>query len=479
MKKLCKTLIWLVLIPLLVLGGALVGITAYIESCITPESVVALIEGEKNCRVEVMSCHVSILDQPASITLKGVTFTPRDAFADNATPLANRPKVDPGTTAILCPSVVLKVRLWDLLVRKLQVNELELQEPEVRFSIKPGGGNTLKPILAPLKKKMDTSGGADPAPKTPKPKSGSGGSGDSGVPGAPPGKKKFHVSQLPLQSTLKLAHLNGGTLKMFVEKSGAVIEVKVHDFSFSDINVNPYDLDSGNTATMHLDCTIAVDDPAENLRYTELHVGIDGGIIPFEPDTGFLNPDMKYDVVFKKGTYVQSVPFMEKLGNSVKELKEIGLKLDELGQKETLSEDQQARVGYRDDTIRLIDPLVLPFDNYQLTLSKYSWIQTAKSEHKFGGNVLISNELTTKALDEVERVVRGKIGGDVAAVARKLVDPILTENQISLDFRSEGSLGKPKLKIDNPISSIKDALREQGKSLLDRTLDIFGGDRDE
>jgi hypothetical protein len=480
LKKLRSLLIWLVLVPLLVLCAVFFGINLYLESRLKPEVLVALIESEKNCRVDIGDCNVSILHQPAHVIMKGVTFLPRDSFAENATPLSERPPIEIGTTYIRCPQVVLKVRLWDLLVRRLQVNELDLREPEVGFTLLRGGGNSLKPLFASLKKKADDIDGI-------KAGGGKNGKGDKPDPDGTPGvaaadggaaaanepleKKPFHVSELPLQSTLRLAHLNGGVLKMMVEKSGAVIEVKIHELAFSDIDVNPYDLEAGNTAVMNLDCTVAVDDPARNLRFTEMHVGIGGGITPFDAATGHLNPDMKYDVIFHQGSYVQSMPLMEKLGNSMDELQKIGLKLEELGQKEVLREDRQARVGYRDKRIRLLDELVLPFDNYQLTLAKQSWLETGDSEHEFRGNMLIARELTAKALDGVEEYVRGRVGDNVADVARKLVDPILEENQISLDFRSKGALGKPNIKIDNPLTDIKDSLREKGKQLLNNTLE--------
>ena len=459
--------------PLLALCAVIFGLNLYLEGRLKPEVLVALIESEKNCRVDISDCDVSILHQPAHVIMNGVTFLPRDSFAENATPLSERPPIAIGTTYIRCPEVILKVRLWDLLVRRLQVNELDLREPEVGFSLLRGGGNSLKPLFASLRKKANEID----AIKTGSEKKG--GSGKPGVPVVTAGdgaqepleKKPFHVSELPLQSTLRLAHLNGGVLKMLVEKSGAIIEVKIHQLAFSDIDVNPYDLEAGNTAVMNLDCTVAVDDPARNLRFAEMHVGISGGITPFDAATGLLNPDIKYDVVFHQGSYVQSMPLMEKLGNSMDELQKIGLKLEELGQKEVLREDRSARVGYRDKRIRLLDELVLPFDNYQLTLAKQSWLETGDSQHEFRGNMLIAKELTAKALDGVEEYVRSRVGDNVADVARKLVDPILEENQISLDFRSKGALGKPNIKIDNPLGDIKDGLREKGKQLLNNTLE--------
>ncbi|MCB1098750.1 MAG: hypothetical protein KDN22_24470 [Verrucomicrobiae bacterium] len=473
MKKIRQLLIWLVLVPLLLLGAAFFGLNYYLESRLKPEVLVALIESEKNCRVDISDCDVSILHQPAHVIMKGVTFLPRDSFAENATQLSERPPIEIGTTYIRCPEVILKVRLWDLLVRRLQVNELDLREPEVAFSLLRGGGNSLKPLFASLKKKSTSVDGIKMGEDKDKGKDDKLGGEVVVADGASKEeleKKPFHVSELPLQSTLRLAHLNGGVLKMLVEKSGVVIEVKIHDLSFSDIDVNPYDLEAGNTAVMNLDCTVAVDEPEQNLRYAEMHVGISGGITPFDAATGHLNPDMKYDVIFRQGSYVQSMPLMEKLGNSMDELQKIGLKLEELGQKEVLREDRQARVGYRDKRIRLLNELVLPFDNYQLTLEKQSWLETGDSEHEFRGNMLIAKELTAKALDGVEEYVRSRVGDNVADVARKLVDPIVEENQISLDFRSKGALGKPKIKIDNPLGDIKDGLKEKGKQLLNGTL---------
>ena len=477
LKKLRKLFVWIFLVPLLVLAAGFFGLNAYLESRLNPEFLVPLIEAEKNCRVDIRDCDVSILHQPAHVILREVTFVPRDSYADNGTPLVERPPIAQGSTAVQCAEVILKVRLWDLLVRKLQVNELELREPDMRFTLLRGGGNSLKPLFASLKDKSEDRTkntnrpeGGSPEGREPSPNTTDGAA-------EAPEKRKFHVTQLPLQSTLQLAHLNSGVLRMLVEKSGAVIEVKVHKLAFSDINVNPYDLDSGNEAVMNLDCTVAVDDPERNLRFTELHVGINGGITPFEAATGYLNPDMKYDVVFREGSFVQSVPLMEKLGSSMKELEEIGLRLEELGQKEVLREDREARVGFRDRRLRLLDPLVLPFDNYQLSLVKHSWLETGDSQHEFRGNMLISRELTAKALDGVEEFVRGKVGDNVADVARQVVDPIVEENQISLNFRSKGALGKPKIRIDNPLKGIKESLKEKGKKLLNDTLkDIFGGD---
>ena len=188
---------------------------------------------------------------------------------------------------------------------------------------------------------------------------------------------------------------------------------------------------------------------------------------PFEPSTGHLNPDMVYDLTLHQGSAIDSWPVIDQLAGSVKELKDAGVELKEILGRAELQRDTSLKLRIYDGRIGLAEALALGFAPYSLTLNEESWVRTADNSHEFKGTLTASEELTATAVDRMEEVVKDKAGDSLAEIARELlVEPLLKDGRVSLEFRSTGSLSKPKVRIENPLKDLGDILEEAGKNLF-------------
>lgn len=466
----------------------LVAVTIGAKGKITPEYLVGQLEEDRDCRAEIASVSVNLFSLPAKIELTGLKMVPRDAMAAAEVPLAERPPLELGHTGIECESAVLEADLLDLLGQKLSLRELVLKNVTVNAKLKRGGNVSLRRMFRSREALKE---GAVPGPTGDGQEKG----GNEKVPKEATPKKDektrkkdrkesqkaeedkeaekdknknkklqehFNVSELPLQSELKVARIENGTVNLFVEKAGGYVRLENLNLKVSDISIDPDDLTKGNSADIELTGTLGVDSEGRNLRYASLLLDAKGRMIPFEEATGDFNPDISCDAALDTGSYVDSVPVLDRLGKNVDKLKKLGIEIEELAMKETLQTPATLSVGYFDNVVRFRKEAGLDFNSFRLALKEESWIDSASNRHEFFGNLLASKPLTDKVKAGVDKYIKENTNDALAELAHEVViAPVLKDGRLSLDFKSTGDLGKPKVKVLNVVQSLGDALKNR------------------
>ncbi len=460
-RVLQRLLLWAALSVLAL--GALVAVLGWLAwRQLTPDQLVLKIEEAHNCRAEIEGCEVSLWPGPARVELTGVRLTPRDEAADQARPPAGRSPVKVKDTVLAFRRGVLEVELPALLLsRRLLVRELSLEGADVKADLLSGGENTLRPLFARPAKK-------DRKDKEPKPKA----EAEEAEP-AP----VFNARDLKFSSTLHRVALVDSRLRFRNRKSKTVIELDRCTFEVTDIAVDPARLDTENRATLDLRTRLYVDSrKKEDLRYADIGLRLRGVVIPFEPATGNLNPDLTFETVFEKGTSIQGLPIFEKLQKNLDKARQAGLKLTNLQQLTELEEDAALSLRLRSNRFTLLSPATLNFVDYSLAMTPGSYLDAGTETHEFNAHFAVSRRHSEAALRGVEEFL-APLGEDAAASLRGFfIDPLVKDGRVAMGFTSKGDLDDPKVKIDHPLQDLKDQLEETGKDLLKSLKSrLFGG----
>ncbi len=453
---------------------------------LTPDSLVRRLEAEKNCRARLDGCVASLF--PPRVTLTGLLLVPRDAEADAAKPLASRAAIaDVNDTVIRCGTADVELSLWALAMQKLDVTNLLFKDVEVKFNIFANGDNSLKALF----EKPETVAGqpnpkaakhADPAEKTakkekkekpaPKPATVEGDEEPEGP--------RFQASDLGLPASLKLAKLENARIKVRNKKTKSAFELYGLNLTLSDIAVDPGNLAKDNRASLELATHLAVDSrKVEKLRYCDLNLTAGGKITPFDPATGFLNPDTLVEVGILKGSLLQGLPVFDKFQSKLEPLAAVGIKLPLINGKTTTQTDARLKVNVYDNILRVTDDVPLTFEDYGLTLRAGSWLDLATENHQFTSVLTASEVHSAKALGDAKSFLTGTLGQPGEKIYQKVVDVMVRENRLSLEFLSTEDIGKPKVELQGPLAKPKELLKEALSGVLGGVLDGFLNKKDD
>ncbi|CAN5334717.1 hypothetical protein BH23VER1_BH23VER1_23910 [soil metagenome] len=463
-KKIFIAFSVLVLVVAVVLVGGVFWIKHQVTSRLDAATLVRQIEASNNCRVHIGAVTVSLFSQPARLELSDLRLLPRDEAANSAVPLAERdapPELE--TTGIVCGQASLASDLRSLWRGRVDAESIGLRQVLARTVISRDGTSSLNaffdepPEPAPTASARFDRGNIRLS-----------GGGQTLVATTQPGDlERFNAEEIQLPATLESFTLEEGVLECFLEKTGGIISAHDLEIALTDLDIDAANLAEHNSAKLSVSAQIAVEDGTREHRYANLIVRTDGDIVPFEPATGYLNPNMAYVITVAQGSFIEEIPLLKDLGGDLKKLAEIGVKLEQLGERHELQADSQVHLRIYDGRLGLAEPLLLPFSHFALTLKEGSWIETAENTHQFDGHLLASREMSAEAVAGMEAFVRDTAGDSMADIARGiLIDPILVDGRISLDFASSGELADPKVKIVTPLSDIGDVLKKVGGQLL-------------
>jgi hypothetical protein len=475
------------LLLLLVGGAAIFGWLAVRQ--ITPERLVHEIEASRNCRAKIDGCRLTLFSMPARLELTGVTLVPRDAEADNATPVAGRPEIELHATYFRFGTGTLEVDLLDLVFRRrLTVRQFVVRNADVKCDLLPGGDNTLKQlfdspkivggkpmapplIVAPAAVAAATTKtiteAAEAAVKKP---------GEADAESAAP-SRAFNLREFAIPSTIEKIALENARLRFRNRKSRAVTEFNGCSVSLTDIAVDPANLAASNRATLDLRTKLFVDGrdkkTKEPFRYSELDIRIQGRITPFEPG-GNLNPEMVLDATLGQGSMVQRLPVLQKLQKTIDRAQQAGLKLEDLDARAALEQDAKFKLHLHDNRMNLTEQTDLLFTDYTLSLQPASYIDASEETHEFRATWSASQKISDQALQGADKFLTS-LGPDAAKSLRTMfITPLVKDGRVALDFMSSGDLDEPKLKVDN-LFDWKDQLKETKKNFLDSIQGAFSG----
>lgn len=498
MSRVLKRLLLFFVLPLGLLAGAggLLGWLALRQ--FTAEKVVHQLEAVCNARVQLDGCSLSLFSSPARLELNGLHFHPRDSEADGATPPAGRPPIKIGNTYLRMRRGVVETDLAALVLRReLRVKTLLIELGDVKCDLLPSGENSLRelfrapatvggransalvalaPVAAAVAVATDTA--AQPASSTPPAATGATPSStatdatdateatddDASTDPLP----TFHARELPGTLAVESIKFVDGRIRVRNRKSRAVTELNGLNLEITGLSVDPTRLADANRANVAFRSRVWIDGGKKKpVRLADLGVSVQGSLIPFAAATGLLEPDFQFTTVVAGGSTLQSLPALEKIEKNLARARRAGLKIDNFATHAVLAGDTTLPFSLRANQLSLTQPAVLDFTDYALALESGSLIDVATETHDVHASWVASQAISDRALAGAQEFL-GALGDDVARELRGLlIDPVVKDGRLRMDFASKGELAKPEVRIAHPLQDMTDQLKEAGRGLID------------
>jgi hypothetical protein len=440
-----------------VAGGFL--LQAIARHQLSPDKLTLQLEAAHNCRAEIESSHVSLFSFPATVEIRNLRMIPRDSVAGTAAPPSQRPPLQVAETMIAADRLLLEANLWSLLTGNLSVRRIAVDRPDIRGVRSTKGETSLESLLAPPPATTPASpppAAASAAPTDPETET------DSPAAPSPP----FKAANLPFAASLQEVRIRNGSYSLRNDRKRTFTEVRDFNAALTDVRINPASLATANEATLSAGGRIVIDNQQLSVRTLDLLLTLDGKVQPFDPATGELNGSTSLACVARKGSSVNRIPTLVRLGERLEKLKaDIGLAID-LPSEGVLTRDTSLTATVRDRRLFLADDVLFLFDTYRIKLDRESWLALETEDHLFNGRLQGSTEVSRKALAGVTDFFRGKDPKLAEIVQKNVLSRIVTEKGLlSIPFESTGDIGHPDVDFsakfrETLAGSVKDAAKD-------------------
>lgn len=148
---------------------------------------------------------------------------------------------------------------------------------------------------------------------------------------------------------------------------------------------------------------------------------------------------------------------MDALAGNLPVLSNAGIKLDGFSKKANLTSDVNISINYYSSKITLLNQVVFPTPNYDLTLEKNNWIQLETNEHYFKGAVLASKAESDKAVSGVDSAIKAQLKKDnPMEIRNRILGNLIQNDRVNLPFTSTGSIKSPNVQLAVTLPSILD-----------------------
>jgi hypothetical protein len=453
-KRILKRWKWWLLV-LLLLPLVLLGVAQWIlSSMLTPDALVARLEATYNCRAEVTSASADLWSRPAKVTLVGLKLSPRDADADQATPLAQRQPSDSKKAILSLANASLTVDLWSLLKRDLNVKDLLLQNVSLATTTSMEGINNFnimmsKPALVAGKPNPALQAVAQDPNATPESKTTSG---------------PFTVKDLPLASSLGSAKLENLRMDFRSDKKRQNLRFENVAFSLTDVQIDANNLAQENQLAFQLDGDFFIIGKRK-FEHANLGVQLSGKFQPFDAKTGQLAP-MRFHVALEKDSKLREIAAIERISQKMKKWERYGLTFKPLPAEVIVLKDCTADFVLAQPKLSVDSDLTLFFDNYEVILQKGGWIDLDTNECKLDLYVIGSQSVSQQALQDFNDSLKKKIGDTIGSTLGEKVTKlfkkeslILADGRLSVPIGLTGDLSKPEVE-DRVTPILENALLE-------------------
>lgn len=423
----------LVLIP--VIGWII--LTLSVKKFSDPDFLVAQIEQSLNCRAEIKAAELDLYGKPASLSLTGIAFGPRDEFVTDGVPQSERPPLNPSVSV---DYVHLQLETMPLFSQQLVVRNLEIERPQLDLRIYEDGTTSLDELLADVRGKKDSS--------APKPE---------GEQPAPSKSKKFTADDLGLSAVADRFAIDDMTIYATIEKSKITIQIYDVDLIATNIDVDPSDLEHHNSIELDYNATIAADSFAQNFRFIDMVIDGKGTLRPFELDTRELHPFLDTQVTVAKDSYIDGLVVLDELEGAVRELEKFGVKFEEgdLRLRGDFSEETTASFTAHRGRVRMTDDLQIPIGPNIVILRQNSWVDSGANDHEFFLTFILGSTLTKRIDTELEKFLVEAFGPELAKKFKNMIlepvteqHPVTGEDFFVLNLNSSGKLGEPDVDLD-------------------------------
>lgn len=188
-----------------------------------------------------------------------------------------------------------------------------------------------------------------------------------------------------------LVGIQEGNIQVNMRKTGQQILVQKLDLELKDIDIDGSDLGSHNNVNVNFDADVTIigrnkKEAAKFILETE------GKVTPFVAKTGLVNPKVNYEVTMKEDSFVSGFAAFDAIAGELPALNQAGLKLDKLKEKAELKKDVSFHVEYSNGKVTFLDEPTFPTKNYDLQITKGSYIVTTTNYHEMRMGMLYDED---------------------------------------------------------------------------------------
>lgn len=452
-------LVALLAILLFLAGGA--GFW-FVNGLARPAYLVSQIENTFNCRAQINQARLQLFQSPARLEIRGLALAPRDDSANNQTPLAQRPPIQPTTTV---DYILLELKTAPLLQRKLVITKLTIERPRIDMTVYEDGHTTFDEMIKPAPAASAAPGGQRDGGSKPE---------DDHV--------AVTVDQLPIEAIEGRVAVEDATINATIERSKTTVQIHKGILIFSDVDINPTNLEGHNAANIDLSAWIGVDSFEKNTRYMDLWLDGTGAVQPFDPKSGELDPSLSAQVTVRKDSWIDAFPAIDDMENLLKELKQYGVDFEGVRLRGDFSEDTSASFNATRKSVKMTSDFMIPVDENFVVIENGSWINSATNDHEFALTFIGSERLTRKMESEMSKYLGQKLGETEASVVKAAVLSFVKQSEfLVLRFTSKGDLGKPSVAFVTPVGDIGSLMKKSDETMnalkskaQDLLKDLFG-----
>ncbi|MBT8044372.1 MAG: AsmA family protein, partial [Verrucomicrobiae bacterium] len=334
-----------------------VALSLLVQSYITQSFLEESIEKSINSDVEIADVDVSIFSFPAKLTLTDVTLSHKGTATGPQTPI----KVE---------EIVLRVGVWSLLRKHLNVTNIIVRNAEIHTIYHEDGSTSIEKLFeAPDGKKRTR--------KT----------GEKGG-----GLNVFE--QADFVATLGGFTLENSKVNITLEEMGLRLQCLDVGFTLDSIKIDPKNLAKTNNAKLEISSHIRVDS-TEGWRFGDFYLsGLSSARI-FNPVTGDAEPDIDGDFDLGEESWINTrIPFITRSWNHLTILEKVGIQVAQLPEKATFGRSEAIAAKYHQGKVTVNKPLSLWVGDWELAMLDQSWLQTQTDQHEIHAELLASKSMS-------------------------------------------------------------------------------------
>lgn len=414
---------------------AVVGIVMA-KSFINKDYLIEQIEDSVNSDVEIGEVDFSLLGGPANLTLKDVSFAPKEG----------------GAALVRIKELSVSVGLTDLLKKHIDVSGVIIRGAQISAVFREDGSNSLEDLFEDPEDEAKTAKKKKTKPSSAKKKEGS---------------KGFNAhDQADFVATLGRFSIEDSELNIMIEETGLYLHCTEVNIDLSSIKVDPNKLQETNSADLKIGMSISIDSK-ENGHYGDLYISGDSQTTVFNPETGDVEPNIIGDINLGDRSWLNTqIPVVKETWGKLALLEGVGIRVSSLPEKATFGRSQAIAVHYHLGKLTVLKSISIWVGDWELAALAESWLQIETDQHLIQAELLASKSsskmfsgLIEQGVKILPREVRKKVTEDVQT-------QLIRNNRIVVAVQSSGDLSDPKVRPTGAVVDFKDSVKESGKDYL-------------
>lgn len=432
-------------------------------SFITPSFLVKQIESAINVRAHVESVNINLINVLSGIEIEGIILAPRDEVANQGTPLDERKSKPKGL--IQLGKAEVKISFLALLTKTLKVNKIVLKQPVISLTMNEDGGNNLTSLFKTPKIVDGEKNPALSAEVIAEKKKEAEEEAKEEASSPPSGP--FSIKDIPIAIKMGLVGIQDGNIQVNMRKTGQQIQIQKLDLELTDIDIDGSDLDSHNNVDVNFDADVTI--VGRNKKEAAKFIlETDGKVVPFVVKTGLVNPKVIYEVTMKEDSFVSGFAAFDAIAGELPVMNQAGLKLDKLKEKAELRKDVSFKVEYSNGKVTFLDEPTFPTKNYDLQITKGSYIVTTTNYHEMKMGMLYDEDESKKSLasldEKIKQATKGQ--GDTKALRNKIVGNLVKDERLFIPFRTYGDIRNPSVELGVGLGTLTDLIGGAVKEVI-------------